>query len=457
MNKKRRRNWTAKPCRAILLIVLICVGTFHLQAASIQKSDKQRLIVTTDLGGTDPDDTQSMIHLLLCSNTIDLEGIISSQVWSDYPDRVEAIKNVVNRFCEVIPRLNKHADGFPDAAYLTSIVKNGQSKSNMDGVGEGKDSPGSELIIAAVDKRGDKRPVWIAAWGGMNNVAQALWKVAHTRSQEELKRFTEKIRIYDVLGQDDAGAWIAKNYPDIPYIRNKAVYGWSPSDKWIKENIQSQLPFGACYPDRKWATEGDSPSFLYLLANGLNMPEHVDYGGWGGRFDTQKAANIQGMDFIRRSGKDETQYDPYYMYGTAPEGGDAIRKWQAHIWNDFAARMAWTTTDDYSAVNHHPTAAVGKDRSLKCRHEKARPGDVLQFDASRSSDPDGDSLNFRWTVYAEPSTYKGTVDIEGGDTPRCRVAVPANASGKTIHLILTVTDDGTPALTAYRRIVIEVR
>ena len=457
MNKKRRRNWTAKPCRAILLIVLICVGTFHLQAASIQKSDKQRLIVTTDLGGTDPDDTQSMIHLLLCSNTIDLEGIISSQVWSDYPDRVEAIINVVNRFCEVIPRLNKHADGIPDAAYLTSIVKNGQSKSNMDGVGEGKDSPGSELIIAAVDKRGDKRPVWIAAWGGMNNVAQALWKVAHTRSPEELKRFTEKICIYDVLGQDDAGAWIAKNYPDIPYIRNKAVYGWSPSDKWIKENIQSQLPFGACYPDRKWATEGDSPSFLYLLANGLNMPEHVDYGGWGGRFDTQKAANIRGMDFIRRSGKDETQYDPYYMYGTAPEGGDAIRKWQAHIWNDFAARMAWTTTDDYSAVNHHPTAAVGKDRSLKCRHEKARPGDVLQFDASRSSDPDGDSLNFRWTVYAEPSTYKGTVDIEGGDTPRCRVAVPANASGKTIHLILTVTDDGTPALTAYRRIVIEVR
>ena len=145
------------------------------------------------------------------------------------------------------------------------------------------------------------------------------------------------------------------------------------------------------------------------------------------------------------------------MYGTAPEGGDAIRKWQEHIWNDFAARMAWTTTDDYSAVNHHPTAAIGKDRSLECLHKKARPGDVLRFDASRSGDPDGDSLAFRWTVYAEPSTYKGTVDIAGGDTPRCRVAVPANASGKTIHLILTVTDDGTPALTAYRRIVIEVR
>lgn len=457
MSRKTRHDGAARLRDTLLLAVLTCLGTPHTQAAPIQEADKQRLIVTTDLGGTDPDDTQSMIHLLLCSNTIDLEGIISSQVWSDYPDRVDAIKNVVNRFCEVIPRLNKHADGFPDAAYLTSIVKNGQSKSNMDGVGEGKDSPGSELIIAAVDKRGDKRPVWIAAWGGMNNVAQALWKVAHTRSPEELKRFTEKIRIYDVLGQDDAGAWIAKNYPDIPYIRNKAVYGWSPSDKWIKENIQNQLPFGANYPDREWATEGDSPSFLYLVANGLNVPEHVDYGGWGGRFSPQKAENIRGMDFIRRSGKDETQYDPYYMYGTAPEGGDAIRKWQAHIWNDFAARMAWTTTDDYSAVNHHPTAAVGKDRSLKCRHEKARPGDVLQFDASRSSDPDGDSLNFRWTVYAEPSTYKGTVDIEGGDTPRCRVAVPANASGKTIHLILTVTDDGTPALTAYRRIVIEVR
>ena len=66
--------------------------------------DKQRLIVTTDLGGTDPDDTQSMIHLLVCSNAIDIEGLVSSQVWSDMPDKVDRIREVVGQFEKVLPR-----------------------------------------------------------------------------------------------------------------------------------------------------------------------------------------------------------------------------------------------------------------------------------------------------------------------------------------------------------------
>lgn len=235
--------------------------------------DKQRLIVTTDLGGTDPDDTQSMIHLLVCSNAIDIEGLVSSQVWSDMPDKVDRIHEIVGQFEKVLPRLKKHAEGYPEPGYLCSVIRQGQKTSNMAGVGDGKASPGSELIIEAVDKKEDLRPVWIAAWGGMNTVAQALWTVTHTRSPEDIERFVRKIRIYDVLGQDDAGAWIAKNYPGILYIRNKAVYGWTPSDTWVRENIQSHSPFGKCYPDKEWVFEGDSPSFLYVYANGLNVPE----------------------------------------------------------------------------------------------------------------------------------------------------------------------------------------
>ena len=141
--------------------------------------DKQRLIVTTDLGGTDPDDTQSMIHLLVCSNAIDIEGLVSSQVWSDMPDKVDRIREVVGQFEKVLPRLKKHAEGYPEPGYLRSVIRQGQKTSNMAGVGDGKASPGSELIIEAVDKKDDPRPVWIAAWGGMNTVAQALWTVTH--------------------------------------------------------------------------------------------------------------------------------------------------------------------------------------------------------------------------------------------------------------------------------------
>lgn len=424
--------------------------------AQVYKSDKQRLIVTTDLGGTDPDDTQSMIHLLVCSNAIDIEGLVSTQVWMDDPNKTDKIIEVVSWYQEVLPRLKKQAAGYPDADYLRSITKQGQSKSNMSGVGAGKDSQGSELIIAAVDKKGDNRPVWIAGWGGMNTLAQALWKVKNTRSKSAVSAFVKKIRIYDVLGQDDAGAWIAKNFPDIVYIRNKEIYGWAPPDEWTKNNVQNRIPLGSHYPNRVWATEGDTPAFLYVYANGLNVSEHIDYGGWGGRFSTKKISGIRGMDFIVKSGKDETQYDPYYMYGSSKEGIGAINKWKQHIFNNFAARMLWTTTDDYSAVNHFPVAIVDGDSSLQCIYKKANAGNSLTFDASESKDPDGNQLDYKWSVYDEPSTYKGTVTIEKSSAYKCKVLVPSDASGTTIHLILEITDKGIPALTMYRRIVISV-
>ncbi|WP_300727333.1 nucleoside hydrolase-like domain-containing protein [uncultured Bacteroides sp.] len=424
---------------------------------SLRSSDKQRLIVTTDLGGADPDDIQSMIHLLVCSDVIDIEGLISSRAWVNDPDRADLIRKYVEYVGEVLPNLKSHSSGFPDLDYLRSIVKSGQVKAHMDGVGEGKDSPGSEWIIKAVDKKGDKRPVWLVAWGGMNTIAQALWKVSHTRSAAEVEEFVHKIRIYDVLGQDDAGAWIAKTFPDVFYIRVKGVYGWGPSDEWTQKNIQSCKQLGSHYPKRIWATEGDSPSFFYVYANGLNVPECPDYGGWGGRFTSEKVSGIRSMDFVEKSGKDETRFDPYYMYGDAPEGGNSISRWKEHIWNDFAARMLWTTTSDYKKVNHHPSAVVGRDSSLRCIRRKVHAGDDIVLDASRSDDPDGDPVGFNWYVYQEPSTYCGVVMLEGEKSSCCRVKIPDDASGKTIHLVLEVTDKGSPALTAYRRVVIEVK
>jgi hypothetical protein len=441
--------------KLVLIFIVVGITTLGFSQNAVHL-DKHRLIVTTDLGGTDPDDIQSMIHLLVCSNVIDIEGLISTQVWMDDPDKTAKIIEVVNWYEEVLPYLNKHAVGYPNADYLRSITKRGQEKSNMSSVGKGKDSPGSELIISAVDKKGDNRPLWIAAWGGMNTVAQALWKVKNTRSKKAFSAFIKKIRIYDVLGQDDAGAWIAKNFPDIIYIRNKEIYGWAPSDDWIKNNVQNCNPLGKYYPNRIWATEGDTPSFLYVYANGLNEPEFIDYGGWGGRFSTKKVNGIRGMDFIVKSGKDETQYDEYYMFTSSEEGIGAINKWKQHIWNNFAARMLWTTTDDYFAVNHHPTAIVDGDRSLKCIYKRTKSGNDLGFDASESEDPDGNQLDYKWFVYEEPSTYRGTIVIDGCTASKCKVHVPSEASGKIIHIILEITDNGIPSLTVYRRIVIIV-
>lgn len=434
----------------------MCIYCTNIYPRNISKEEKRRIIVTTDLGGTDPDDQQSLVHLLLNSDVVDIEGLISSNAWMDEPDNTDDILKIVDGYEKVLPKLKIHSEGFPEASYLRSIVKRGQNTSNMSGVGEGKDSPGAELIISSVFAD-DDRPVWLAAWSGLNTVAQAIWKVYNEMTPEDFKKFVSKIRIYDILGQDDAGAWIAKKFPEIIYIRNKKVYGWGPSDEWIKDKIQSVKPFGEMYPDREWAPEGDTPSFMYVIANGINVPDSLTYGGWGGRFVYEKESSVRGMSFIEKSGKDETQYDPYYMYVSAPEGIAAINMWREHILNDFEARMKWTVTDEYSEANHHPVAVINNDSTYNHLVINVENKNEIVIDASGSFDPDGDDLDYKWIIYKEAGTYRGNVSLNNDNTNRCHVQIPEDAKGKNFHVILILTDKGVPSLTTYKRIVFNVR
>lgn len=417
------------------------------------KNDNVRLIVTTDLGGTDPDDIQSMIHLLVSSDRIDIEGLISSEAWMDDPDKTEKLRQTVEYFIEVLPTISIHSSGYPSAEYLRSIVVSGQEKPHMDGVGEDMDSPGSDLIVNAI-KKDDCRPLWVAAWGGMNTVAQALYKLKTTNDDEVFREYLSRLRIYDILGQDDAGAYIAKNYPELMYIRNTDVYGWAPNDQWTKENIQDRLPLGSHYPNRIWATEGDSPSFLYVYSNGLNDPEHPDFGGWGGRFSKEKVKNIRGMDFIEKSGKSEAVFDDYYMVGSAPEGNGAIKRWEKAIHNDFAARMIWSEEKCFDKANHHPVAVVNANYGRGIIYIHAVPGETISLTASESYDPDNDDIEYSWSVYEEPSTYTGQLDIEGSNAQTCKINLPNDIGETGIHIVLEVTDKGLPQLTSYRRIII---
>jgi hypothetical protein len=450
--------------RALFIVLATCVGAALGQpgsgaAVGASTNRKPRIIVTTDLGA-DPDDEQSLVRLLVSANEFDIEGlIVSTSCWKKSQNNTAMLDKIVDAYGKVLPNLQVHAKDYPSYQSLKSISVLGQTGYGMSDVGDGKDTKGSNLLIAAVDKN-DPRPVWVQFWGGGNNLAQAIWKVRAARSPDDLARFLGKVRVFDILGQDDAGAWIARNFPDVLFIRATEVYGWQPpkNGSYQRNDIQSHGPLGSVYPDTKWATEGDTPAFLHVFPNGLNDPEKIDQGGWGGRFSLDKQAGIRSMSEVAKINKlGESQYDPYHMHGNTSEKASAIKRWSNGYDNDFAARMNWSITRRYQDANHHPIAVVNGNKTRNVFEVTTAPGSMVKLDGNGSSDPDQNALNYAWSFYKESSSYDGDVTIQNASSSAATVSIPSNAGGKNIHVILELHDNGSPNLYAYRRVIIHVK
>ena len=113
--------------------------------------------------------------------------------------------------------------------------------------------------------------------------------------------------------------------------------------------------------------------------------------------------------------------------------------------------------NDYAEVNHHPVAVVNGDPSRKVLNVSAIPGSEVRLSTEGSSDPDGDLLLYNWSFYQEPSSYRGDVSILNSSSATATVKVPSDANGQDSHIILELSDDGSPKLYAYRRVIIDVQ
>ncbi|MBK5269611.1 MAG: DUF1593 domain-containing protein, partial [Bacteroidia bacterium] len=162
-----------------------------------QNISKNRVIMLTDIEA-DPDDSQTMIRLLLYSNVIDIKGLIATtsvhQKTNVYPG---SINRIIRAYGKVQANLNKHEKGYPTAENLLQLVRSGLPEYGMNGVGNGKDSPGSEWIIKILEQNND-RPLWVCVWGGPNTLAQALFKLKKTKTAGELSRLIKKLRVYTI-------------------------------------------------------------------------------------------------------------------------------------------------------------------------------------------------------------------------------------------------------------------
>ena len=501
----RPGSWS-KIVASVAASLFLLSGTAYAQqspAAGLDNfSGHPRVFVVSDIGN-EPDDQMSFVRLLLYSNEIDLEGLVAAtSTWQKAVTHPDTMHEIIAKYGQVRPNLLKHASGWPTAAELDQLVSTGQPGYGMTAVGSGKSSSGAQALVKVVD-RNDPRPLWITIWGGANTLAQALTDMRATRSPAELAKFVAKLRVYSISDQDDAGPWIRREFPDLFYIVRPSLTNgeeyyyatWTGisgdvyyrngdgadfstvTNAWLDANIRGKGPLGKQYPKFAFIMEGDTPSFLGLINNGLASWWNPGWGGWGGRYvfrqpygDT-RSIWTQGGDLFSRVTSQDTVIGTDGKSHTSDQA--TIWRWREAFQHDFAARMNWTIKP-FAEANHNPIVLVNGQAGTAPIFVRALVGQPVVLDASQSHDPDGQALRYSWFHYGEAGAGDGpglaAVNIGDAESPKVTITATATCRPMWIqtataqcpaqgvaHILLSVTDNGSPSLTSYRRIVLEVR
>jgi hypothetical protein len=276
---------------ASILLSLLTVGVLLPGAAAHEptlrgaEEPRPRVIVSTDIGGTDPDDFQSMVHFLVYADMFDIEGVISSPYG---PGRREHIVEVIDRYEVDYPKLKTYSSRYPTPDTLRGLSKQGAITSSPGGVG--KATEGSNWIVSAARKK-DPRPLWVLVWGGIDDLAQAL---------HDAPDILPKLRVYFIGGPNkmwsaEAYNYIEMHHPNLWMIEANATYrGWftggNQAGEWgnsafVESHIRGRGALGDYFATHLKGTikMGDSPSVTYLL-HPAAATEDPTQPSWGGTF-----------------------------------------------------------------------------------------------------------------------------------------------------------------------------
>lgn len=445
--------------------------------------EKPRVIVLTD---AETDDRCSMVHFLLYTNDMQVDAIIQTNScfqrkgWSSEPWLAEQL----DAYEKVYPNLKVHDAGYPSPDYLRSRVYVGDEDPEHV-VFDGKrcklalpgakplvdpaawpDTPGSDRIVEVL-LEDDPRPVYIQCWGGTNTAAKAFQKLKRDYPND-YERAVSKAVLYCIWYQDAGGPYIEKYHPLVTILLNHHFSGsWdygtmTNTTDFVKQYMHNgKNPLGACYT-QSYISEGDTPAFLYSLANGLRGHEDPTYGGWGGRF-----YKVKGFDRVYRD-----------------NGFGQLREWMEPAMHDFQARLQWCVSPKYEQANHKPVIEVpmGLDHTVYS-------GDTVRLEAI-VRDPDPVDIDALWAIrgemwlqkgitkeqvaanpqkykrqwrtswYQYPSgTYKQDIDLIFGPESEAWMwfVAPEVSEPQNIHVIMEAYDMTTPRLTSYARYIITVK
>ena len=423
------------------------------------------------------------------------------------------IDEAVDVYERVYPNLRLHHPDYPAPTALRSKIRWGNIEFDGD---FSKDTPGSDLIRDLL-LDDDPTPVYLLAWGGASTIARALESIRdrHAGSADwpTIRARVSRKAVLSLSGdQDDTYAkYIKPNWPDIrslgigqggvgvgygAFVFASAENAPYFSVDWTRANVSSQGPIGAHYrvwgdgkqmvkgdkydyfgfsglstdslrklgyivwlpprPRGEFLGEGDDFTFFNLLGNGLEAYRDETPGGWGGRIVVNPAMRSAtpaaaqggfgaGIEAFMRS-----------LEGIGPEGPQTRPpspqpNFAPAAQNDFAARVKWSVTPAYAGANHEPRVTIRGSARVT-----ARPGETVRLEGA-ASDPDGNAVKVKWWRWKAVDTYPGEVTLADPTALATSMRVPPDAvAGQTIQLVLEATDDGAPALTRYRRVMVSV-
>ena len=353
--------WPAHKRETILMRTRVTIALVScwlcVNSLIADEGTRPRLAVLTDIGG-DPDDTQSMVRLMVYSNEFEIEALIASASGTrgelkEAITQPQLILNVIDGYEKVFANLQNHSEKWPSPDALRSVVKSGNPQRGRAAIGEQHDTEGSRLLIKRIDAGSPVRPLNITIWGGQTDFAQAIWRVKHDRGGEAFSSFVKKFRVYDINDQDGIAEWIRKEFPGMFYILAKAPAGQDKrkgtyrgmylggdesltSREWIEDNVLSMGPLGTLYPTKTWTApnphgclkEGDTPAWFFFLKRGRNDPSDPSRPGWGGQFARQP-------DGWYRDLPATDKFDPR----------TTVNRWRGEFQSDFASRMRWCRSE----------------------------------------------------------------------------------------------------------------
>ncbi len=269
------------------LVNIFALLTLSLLATTLKAQKpvaiKPRILISTDIGGTDPDDNQSITHFLMYSYLFEIEGLISSPSYG-MGNKSELLR-MIDLYEKDLPKLLKHQKNYPSPASLKAVCKQGRSGA-APFAGYTTATEGSNWITKCAMKN-SKQPLWVLVWGGLDDLAQALHDTPEIQSN---------IRVYWIGGPNkkwsaNSYAYIVANFPVLWFIEcNSSYYGFF-SDTNIPDSVKDKNYYdkyikGAGYLGKDYKNYykgnvkmGDTPSLLYMMDGDPNDPFRESWGG----------------------------------------------------------------------------------------------------------------------------------------------------------------------------------